>query len=381
MENKKTNIVEIQELVIDGRYCEAFLRLPESIRQTALAVREQVAAATGHIIAAEPDAYKMEIIDALEENQFQKAATLLAAHPDNNPPQAAPAKFQKPQVTADKKRGIPYFQRAPQDKSIAEVEGEMIFPNSCERLADEVFRGNNPRLKAWLDQMQRDSQVPSSATVFDQFIHEKLMRIKNTAERKLRSVPPLPLNHAESNAYYHTGRYADELRAEAEYYIYKRGFAHLVEYVVVELLNLIKDRIDPKLQRVLKSSPEEDLFRGSDIVAEDEDGRWWSVDLTTSQHAEILARKRGHDQHQFVHLPSLKEMLVQKGELDPRERLNAVPIVQQVDRNLVRMITEQYLNSIKSGENKPLLEIFREVAARLGKNDDQASRGLLNLAA
>ncbi|MBI2638895.1 hypothetical protein HYW83_04880 [Candidatus Peregrinibacteria bacterium] len=387
---------KIQELVIDERYREAFEALPNDVRKMARSVQQQVRETMGDVFRTEPDKYKLEIIDALSAGQLQQAATLLVAHPDNTPEvgsgetqpeahiQPAPKKSgqpkEKPKEKTPQRAKPPYFPYTPEDRRIAHVEGEMIFPNSCERLADEVFRGENPRLKAWLERMERDFQVPSSEEQFDLFVRTKVLRLKRIADTKRQSFPPLPLNYAESNAYYYTEQCIKEETARAQHYIRNRSFAHLVEYIVVELLNLIKNRIDPKLKRVLKSAPEEDLFCGSDFVAEDEDGRWWSVDLTTSQDAEVLAGKRGHNQRQFVFLPSLKEMLIKRGEFDRHERLDAIPIVQQVDRNLVRMVTEQYLNSIKSGENKPLLEIFRGVSARLGKNDDQASRGILDLA-
>lgn len=89
MENQQKNIERVQELVIDGRYREAFEALPDKVRQMALAVQAQVRQTMGNIFQTEPDKYKLEIINALETNELQRAATLLAAHPDNFAPPAA----------------------------------------------------------------------------------------------------------------------------------------------------------------------------------------------------------------------------------------------------------------------------------------------------
>ncbi|GEM_PF-3777373 len=389
------DIQRIQELVIDERYREAFESLPSTVKMVALNVAGQVRTAMGDIFETDRDRYKGEIIDALSANQIQHAATLLAAHPDNvqvtapPPPKAAPRAV--PTAAAEprtenkpppKKQIPPYFPFAERERDVRGVEGEMIFPVPCERLADEVFRGSDPRLTAWLMHMEHDLQVPSSPGNFDLLIEQKALRTKRAAERKLESRPPLPLNHEESNAQYHPKQYFAALKARALERLQKKSFSHLLEYVVVELLHQIKDRMNPKLKRVLKSSPEEDLFCRSDLVVEDERGRFWSVDLTVSQHEGILDEKAARSRyHQFVELPNLKAMLVAEDEIEPHENLNAVPIVQQMDRDLVRMVTQEHMESIKSGKNKPLTEIFRDVAARLGKNDDQASHGLLNLAA
>lgn len=384
MENKQPDIEKIQELVIDERYREAFEALPDTIRKTALGVQAQVRETMGDIFRTEPDKYKLEIIDALGSGQLQKAATFLAAHPDNFAPAAAQAPAvhtapPKPPSTPRPKNKPPYYPPSPEDRTIVDIENRMIFPAACERLAVEVFRGENPRLKAWLEHMEGDFQVPYSSKIFDELIWEKVRRMKSKAEMKLRSRPPLPLNYAESNAYYHTNSYFEEMRAEAMHHLQNKSFSHLVEYVIVELLNLIKDKMDPPLKRVLKSAPEEDLFRGCDIVVEDEYSRWYSVDLTTSPRQAEEKRQRGIHRH-TDNLPSLQEMLLREGEIEANERLNAIPIIQLVDRDLARIVTERYITSIKNGENKPLLQIFREAARQLGKSDDQASRDVLDLA-
>lgn len=384
MEKRQPDIEKIQELVIDERYREAFEALPNQIRQTALGVQAQVRETMGDIFQTEPDKYKLEIIDALGSGQLQKAATFLAAHPDNFAPTAAQAPVaraapSKPTPAPRPKNKPPYYPPSPEDRTIFDIENRMIFPAACERLSTEVFRGENPRLKTWLEHMERDFQVPYSPHIFDELVLEKARRVKSKAEMKLRSRPPLPLNYAESNAYYYTDRYFEEVRAEAMHHLRNKSFSHLVEYVIVELLNHIKDKMDPPLKRVMKSAPEEDLFRGCDIAVEDEDGRWYSVDLTTSPRQAEEKRQKGMHRH-TDHLPSLQEMLLREGELEAHERLNAVPIVQLVDRDLARVVTERHITSIKNGENKPLLEIFREAARQLGKSDDQASRDVLNLA-
>lgn len=395
MEDQQKNIERIQELVIDERYREAFEALPGEVRQMVLTVQAQVRETMGDVFKTDSDKYKLEIIDALGAHEMQRAATLLAAHPDNfvpTAPASSAVKPQKPQAPAvhaapskppptprPKEQTPPYHLRSHEDRSFFDVENAMIFPAHCERLAAEVFRGENPHLKAWLKRMEGDFQVPYSPKIFDELVWEKVRRTKAKAEMKLRSRPPLPLNYAESNAYYHTNHYFEEMQAEAMHHLQNKSFSHLVEYVIVELLNLIKDKMDPSLKRVMKSAPEEDLFCGCDIVVEDNYSRWYSVDLTTSPRQAEEKRQRGMHRH-TDHLPSLQEMLLREGELEAHERLNAIPIIQLVDRDLARVITERHITSIKNGENKPLLQIFREAARQLGKNDDQASRELLDLA-
>lgn len=354
MEDQQKNIERVQELVIDGRYREAFEALPDKVRQMALAVRAQVREAMGNVFETEPDKYKLEIIDALETNELQRAATLLAAHPDNFvSPATATTKPQTPVVrlapatssppaSRPKEQTPPYHLRSHEDRSFFDAENAMIFPTNCERLAAEVFRGKNPRLQAWLQRIESSFQIPSSPHIFDKLVMEKARRVKSKAEMKLRSRPPLPLSHAESNAYYHTNRYFEEIQAEAIHNLQTKSFSHLVEYVIVELLNLIKDKMDPPLKRVMKSAPEEDLFRGCDIAVEDEDGRWYSVDLTTSERQAEEKQQRGMHRH-TDHLPSLQEMLLREGELETHERLNAIPIVQLVDRDLARVVTERHI--------------------------------------
>lgn len=399
-EEKKSTTQEIQELVIEDKYREAFLGLPEEARQAALAgMQEAFRASIAAVLAANPDQYKVGIIDALEAGQLQMAATYLAAHPENfvaappvettsPPPKVAPsghinevASLRLGLVEAKKKEKTtpvaaskpPYFPKAFEVRSFRAIEHGIVFPSRCARLAQTVFQNKDPKLVDWLRNFEEKFSVPSRKNMRF-FAEQRVEGIRRIAAQKIMRREPL--NYNESNAYYHTDHFIEEIAADSERLKEERSFSHLVEYVVVELLNELKTELG--IRRVLKSSPEEDIFRGSDIVVETQEGHWFSIDLTMSEQAAKLAEKqaRSASRHR-VFLPNLTALLIKQNEIEPNERIEAIPIVQPLDRELMREITERYLAGQQAGI-ADLRFIFKTSARDLGKNPSIEERRLLD---
>lgn len=379
------DIERIQELVIDERYREAFEALPDDVRQMARTVQQQVREAIGDVFQTEPDRYKLEIINALSANRFQQAATLLAAHPDNTPKKVEPETVQKPiRPSPEAIRAAPrrpsYFPRAIDMRSFHDIESD--FPPSCQRLANEVFSGRDMRLETWLLNMTNFHQVPSARGI-EFFVDLKIQGLKQKAEQKLRARPPEPLNAYESNAHYYPEAYRQELIRENRELLQERSFGNLIEYVIVELFDALR-KYEPyksDIQRVLKSSPEEDLFRKSDLVIELKTGQWVSVDITTAQSEKTLERKKEMlGRSRYVRLPNLEVMLQKKGELDNRESCMAVRALGEVDPELFRDFTVRRMNALKAGDTRSVVDIFRESTAALKKNADRELSQLMRIA-
>lgn len=362
---------ELGDLVIEGRFRDAFSRLPEPMRTSALAVRGQVNLALGDSLTTNPDGYKEEIFEAIRIEQWQKVATLLAAHPENAPPPVEVAKKEKTAPVAASKP--PYFPKANEVRSFRAIEHGIVFPSRCARLAQTVFQNKDPKLVDWLRNFEENFSVPSKKNMRF-FAEQRVEGIRRIAAQKIMRREPL--NYNESNAYYHTDRFIEEIAADSEQLKEERSFSHLVEYVVVELLNELKTELG--IRRVLKSSPEEDIFRGSDIVVETREGHWFSIDLTMSEQAAKLAEKqaRSASRHR-VFLPNLTALLIEQNEIEPHERIEAIPIVQPLDRELMREITERHLAGQQTGITD-LRFIFETSARDLGKNPTIEERRLLD---
>lgn len=374
--NTKINANELGDLVIEGRFREAFQKLPEPMQTAALAVREKVNTTLGDLLTTNPDGYKEEIINAITLEHWQKVATLLAAHPENAPPVEAEKKEKrekKEKSAPPAQSKPPYFPKAFEVRSFRAIEHGIVFPSRCARLAQTVFQNKDPKLVGWLRNFEENFSVPSRKNMRF-FAEQRVEGIRRIAAQKIMRREPL--NYNESNAYYHTDRFIEEIAADSEQLKEERSFSHLVEYVTVELLNELKKELG--IRRVLKSSPEEDIFRGSDIVVETQDGHWFSIDLTMSEQAAKLAEKqaRSASRHR-VFLPNLTAFLIEQNEIEPHERIEAIPIVQPLDRELMREITERHLAGQQAGI-ADLRFIFEKSARDLGKNPVTEERRLLD---
>jgi hypothetical protein len=381
---EQTDTKLIGNLVVEGRFKEAFEALPAYTRNVAIeeirgGVRLGIRIAVWDMVKANVEEYQYKVLGEIERGNLAEAALLLVSHRDNAD------LFKKPETTPEEsapargKSKVPYYPLDPKGaRSATQVINMMIFSPSCERLAEEVFGGKTTQLFQWLHKMENLYQVPSEYDA-SYFVKEKVERLRKFAEGKLRQKPPMPLSHEESNAYYHSEKFEQGLVEEFKRRQNERSFGNLIEYVIVELLNQLKDRM--RIKRVLKSSPEEDNFLGSDIVIETTEGLWCSVDLTVSESEQWIKTKEGHTQRNRISLPNLTAMLVSEDDTDEPERVLAVPMVQVIDRDLLTKVTKKYMESMKNGKREVLVDIFRRVAEESGKDVDDAETDLLSFAA
>lgn len=233
---------------------------------------------------------------------------------------------------------------------------------------------DNPRVKAWLQYMEKNHKVPSTVPV-QRFAEQRVAGIKKVAEIKLKQGTPIEnLSEKEQMALIDEKHLVSQATEHSEKL--KRGLHknqnYKMELAFVALLHALCER-GTKLEdgsimrRVLKSSHEEDVFRGSDIVLETFDprthtSRWHSIDLTTDPKMAVSKEERAN-RHHHVRLENLRNMLIREGELGKDEPLNVYDQVNPVDRNFAKLFTANYLNAVAAGNPESVLQIFEQTTA------------------
>lgn len=230
---------------------------------------------------------------------------------------------------------------------------------------------DNPRVKTWLQYMEKNHQVPSTVPV-QRFAEQRVAGIKKVAEIKLKQgthienlsekerMALIDEKHLVSQAAEHSEKLKRNLHKNPNY---------KMELAFVSLLSALCER-GTKLEdgsimrRVLKSSHEEDIFRGSDIVLETFDprthtSRWHSIDLTTDPKMAISKEERAN-RHHHVRLENLRNMLIREGELGRDEPFRVYDRVHPIDRNFAKLFTANYLRAVAAGNPESVLKVFEQ---------------------
>lgn len=368
--NPHVDIERIGGLVIDGDFRQAFQELPPDIRNQAISrirggILGSVRIAMVEESRQDPEEYRNKIIEELTKETvagISAAALLIAGHLEN----VAVTKRGAPASPEE----LPKGQKKPPYYPLEKNPEFHPWPESYASLAKEAYAKTGP-IHDWLSRMQNTFQAQSVLNA-SFFAKSSVEGLAWDGRSILKEEPRAPLTPYESNALYHQPEFIKAIQGVGETLAADQSFSHLIEFVIVELLESFKGHLG--IERVSKASREEDIFLGTDVALKLKNGKWIAVDLTTSNNPYLIQQKRekGKKKGDTVYLPNISSW-AKEGK-----SVNAIPIVQPVNKELFVEVTKRYLESMKRREGKSLAQIFSEVARQQGKNPAQEIRGLWN---
>lgn len=370
---------EVIDLVLEHRYHDALERLPAKERAYILRTRNRIGQVLGEsaLDTTSQDIMALQIVDLLEKGK-EKSAYDLLARAVNKVNNASGQKKSKGHKTP--KAPTPY-QRAfgfPAPHMTAETAS--VSDTRYEHLAQEIQSGKNPHFVRWLETFREKYQIPSVIKAHA-FARKSITGYMHSAQDKIKARTGTPLTPEESDAYYHFDQSVNDAAERCSQFDASKRFPHFIEYIFVELLDALKEKVG--IRRVLKTSLEEDIFRGCDLVVQGEKGHWFGIDITTALSEDVHAEKRYRSmQKGTADLPNTARYIQEKGLAPKGAPLEISMIIQKIGRRLMRQFAFDYLTAIGRGEKPNIANAFQTTLIRLqAEKTDPVESLRLNLTA
>lgn len=383
----------IESLVKAGSYHLAFELLPEDVKQNALRSVQVLVSQDILEVIKDESAYKDELISAIAAGTEMEVADLLAMHPQvykrGKREEKNGAKKNQPQrispltpASGTRIGGAPMLAKAkmislrppPRKEPEVQTPERSSFSVAEERLAHDFFSGANEHHRTWMQNFVSEMQVPSVAR-FSDFAHAKAEALRRKAAYVISMGGRL--SNEQREVLHDQAAFERAQSYRAAQMSKKRTFSHLLEYVVVMLLGHEKMKSPYSVRRVLKSSPEEDIFQGTDFVVQMKSGSWLAVDLTVSRNEGVLMDKEERKLSGPLLLNLAKQTQLEKDFKGNPDEFRVPCIVLSFDagaRKLMASTTLEYMREV--GEGKVPAAQYRERLYEIFHKQKQAARGI-----
>lgn len=363
---------EVIDLVLKHRYDDALEKLPAKERAYIFRTRDRIRQVLGESALSptpqDQDMVALRIVDYLEKGDEKSAYELLAQAISK----ASDAK--KPKLHKAPKAPIPY-QRA----FIYTTETASASDTRYAHLAQEIQSGKNAHFVRWLEAFHEKYQIPSVVKAHA-FARKSITGYMRSAREKMAARTNVPLTPAESDAYYHFDQSVNDAAERCNQLGTAKQFPHFIEYVFVELLDALKEKVG--IRHVFKTSNEEDVFRGCDLVVQGKKGHWFGIDITTALSENVHAEKNYRSMRSVTaDLPNATRYIREKGLEQQGVPLEIPIIIQKIGRRLMTRFAFDYLNAIGRGEKPNVADAFQTALIRLqAEKTDPVENLRLNIA-